>query len=520
MRVLGRVRISRSTEESTSVQRQRELIQNWAEANGHEIVAWAEDVDVSGSVSPFEAPALGPYLTDTGKEGWDILVAWKLDRLARSSITLHALFGWVEENDKQLVSISENLDMSNWIGRMVAGVIAGVAEGELETIRERVSAGMRALREAGRWQGGNPPLGYGVAKREGGGFELVKDPREQQILQEIYRLALENYTATDICKHLEKNGVPTTTVLRTGEGSGTWHSTVVLELLRNKVYLGWTVHDGQVLLDDNGDPVMRCEPSISIEDYNRIQELIDARSVARSRKAQTSPLLGVLVCWECGENMHLKRGEKETANAYYCKVHRYERRVVNAVQAEARLAELFREQIADLPVLIKMDHAAVSPAAELARYQATYKETLAFLPTAPDAATRQAIFEQLEKIGQKITDLEKRAEFGPGVDWVDTGETYGERWDKLDTQGRRRMLVAAGIKFRANQITRGTRWGPGIQESELILPEELKLVAHAREVNLAEAEAEDRRRWWKSLPEEDRAALLEAGIGTDLREEE
>lgn len=60
MRVLGRTRISRSTLESTSIERQREIITSWAETNDHEIVGWAEDVDVSGAVDPFEAPALAP----------------------------------------------------------------------------------------------------------------------------------------------------------------------------------------------------------------------------------------------------------------------------------------------------------------------------------------------------------------------------------------------------------------------------------------------------------------------------
>ncbi|WP_234809609.1 hypothetical protein [Mycolicibacterium tusciae] len=47
LRVLGRLRLSRSTEECTSITRQREIIQQWA-----------EDVDASGSVDRFESPEL------------------------------------------------------------------------------------------------------------------------------------------------------------------------------------------------------------------------------------------------------------------------------------------------------------------------------------------------------------------------------------------------------------------------------------------------------------------------------
>ena len=175
MRVLARTRISRATEESTSIERQRELIENWARDNDHEIVAWAEDIDVSGSISPFDAPELGPYLKEPMSEEWDILVAWKLDRLARNSINTHKLFAWIIEQDKTLVCISENIDLGTWVGRMVASVIAGVAEGELEAIRERTKAAKQKMRQQGRWFGGKPPYGYYPVKH-GGEWKLEKDP--------------------------------------------------------------------------------------------------------------------------------------------------------------------------------------------------------------------------------------------------------------------------------------------------------------------------------------------------------
>lgn len=137
-RVLGRLRISRATDESTSIERQREFITRWAEAHGHTVVGWAVDEDVSGSVDPFDTPALGPWLTDPSKaHEWDILAAWKLDRLGRNAIQLNKLFGWTLEHGKTLVSCSESMDLSTTTGRMLAAIIAGIAEGELEAIRER-----------------------------------------------------------------------------------------------------------------------------------------------------------------------------------------------------------------------------------------------------------------------------------------------------------------------------------------------------------------------------------------------
>jgi hypothetical protein len=123
-RVLGRVRLSRSTEESTTETRQREAVETWAVAHGHEVIGWAVDLDVSGSVSPFKAPELGSWLRPERMPEWDILAAYRLDRIARRVIPLNALFGLCLDNNKTVVSTSENIDLSNWVGRLVTNVIA------------------------------------------------------------------------------------------------------------------------------------------------------------------------------------------------------------------------------------------------------------------------------------------------------------------------------------------------------------------------------------------------------------
>jgi site-specific DNA recombinase len=103
LRVLGRLRLSRSTEESTSIERQREVIQQWADSGGHTVVGWAEDLDVSGAVDPFDTPALGEWLSRRAPD-WDVLCAWKLDRLGRDAIRLNKLFGWAIDHGKTVVS--------------------------------------------------------------------------------------------------------------------------------------------------------------------------------------------------------------------------------------------------------------------------------------------------------------------------------------------------------------------------------------------------------------------------------
>ncbi|MGI8306131.1 recombinase family protein [Saccharopolyspora hattusasensis] len=123
---------------------------SWAKANGHEVIDWAIDTDVSRSVDPFNAPELGPWFSKPEKvHAWDIVATWKLDRLATGSIYLNKVMSWCFENEKDLVSVTEDFDLSTWFGRMVANVIAGVAEGEVEAIMERTRDSQRALRRLG-----------------------------------------------------------------------------------------------------------------------------------------------------------------------------------------------------------------------------------------------------------------------------------------------------------------------------------------------------------------------------------
>ena len=508
-RVLGRIRLSRMTEESTSIDRQKAMISDWARNNGHEVVAWAEDVDVSGSISPFDAPALGKFLTEDGAREWDILATWKLDRLARNAININALFGWIQEHDKQLVCISDNIDLSNWVGRLVANVIAGVAEGELEAITERVTAGQKALRESGRYTGGFVPYGYIVAPRPDGGREIVKDPETQEVLQWIFKQALANRPISHIVADLNKAGGKWARHNHGPRKSQGWHHNTIATILRNKAYLGWTIYKGKPVLDENGEPVKRCEPSISIEDFNRIQELRDARGSRTKAPTVASPLIGVLKCWECGENMSIVRQKVETSSGYRCTRHP---RIIylNAKQVEETLEDVFLSLVGHLPILEKRVSTMRSSESELEQARATYKDIAGYLPSAPDEETRKMLFQQLDAVSRRIKDLEASITTEDGTEWVDTGVTYGERWNELDTDGRRELLTAAGFQFRARNIAPGTRWKPAIIESELLLPEQLQMLHPAKPVNAKDVLADEHREFMAGLSEEHRQQIEQA----------
>jgi site-specific DNA recombinase len=116
-------------------------------------------------------------------------------------------FGWVIDHDKTLVCVSENLDLSTWVGRMIANVIAGVAEGELESLRERTRGSQKKLRELGRWGGGIVFYGFKPAERgDTAGWVWEHDDHSSVVLLAIIDQVLDGKSTEQIAGELNHQG--------------------------------------------------------------------------------------------------------------------------------------------------------------------------------------------------------------------------------------------------------------------------------------------------------------------------
>src|SRR5258708_33953931 len=84
MRLLPVIRLSIETDETTSPERQLDKIQTYARLGDHDLVPITEadyDLNVSGSVSPFERPGVRPSLQDHRRGSGDGLCAAEVDPL-------------------------------------------------------------------------------------------------------------------------------------------------------------------------------------------------------------------------------------------------------------------------------------------------------------------------------------------------------------------------------------------------------------------------------------------------------
>lgn len=84
------------------------------------------------------------------------VIVFKLDRIARDMRAgIDLISDWCNQGVR-LISISEQIDMSGPVGRMIAAVLLGLAEIERNNIRERVKAGMAVAKAAGKCKGRKP----------------------------------------------------------------------------------------------------------------------------------------------------------------------------------------------------------------------------------------------------------------------------------------------------------------------------------------------------------------------------
>ena len=125
-------------------------LREYATARGFEIVSEYVDV-ISGSKD--SRPELARLMADAAKRRLDAVAVWKFDRFARSTRHLVTALEQFNALGVDFISLSESIDTSTPMGKMVFTVLSAVAELELSLIRERVVMGLERARAQGKQLG-------------------------------------------------------------------------------------------------------------------------------------------------------------------------------------------------------------------------------------------------------------------------------------------------------------------------------------------------------------------------------
>jgi DNA invertase Pin-like site-specific DNA recombinase len=132
-----------------------------------------EFIDEGESGAKESRPALKELMEHARKRKINAVLVWRFDRFARSTKHLLQALEEFRSLGIQFVSYQENIDTSSPLGTALFTIVAAISELERQLIRERVAAGIRNARAAGKRLG---------------------RPRREVDRDEILRLRAEGYS--------------------------------------------------------------------------------------------------------------------------------------------------------------------------------------------------------------------------------------------------------------------------------------------------------------------------------------
>lgn len=235
-----------------------------------------------------DRPALTRMLRDARHGRFDVLLVYRVDRLARSIRGLAQIIDELEKAGVIFRSATEPFDTGTPAGRMMVQMLGVFAEFERALIVERITAGLERKAARGGWCGGQRPFGY---NRPAGQDHLSRNPTEAPLVPVIFdQYANRKIGSSALAKWLNENGY------RTKNGR-LWSTGSVLTVLRNRAYLG------QIYYRGNWYPAPH-DPLIPQDLFEKAQKLLTERCEDRSQRRSNPTeylLSGRLRCGRCGQ---------------------------------------------------------------------------------------------------------------------------------------------------------------------------------------------------------------------------
>lgn len=190
-----------------------------------------EDPGYSGG--NMDRPGLKRLLADISSGRIDLVVVYKIDRLSRSLADFAKMVEIFDGNGVTFSSITQPINSSTSMGRLMLNVLLSFAQFERELTGERIRDKISASKRKGIWMGGPVPLGYRVENRA-----LIVDEGAAQTVQWIFETFRKTGSTTEIVTTLREKG----TLTRTGKP---FVKQAIYKILHNRAYLGQLHHKGE-----------------------------------------------------------------------------------------------------------------------------------------------------------------------------------------------------------------------------------------------------------------------------------
>ncbi|MBN1188608.1 MAG: recombinase family protein [Dehalococcoidales bacterium] len=282
-------------DDKTSLTEQERLCREYCQEKGYSLSATYQDI---GSGTTRKRPSFMQMLKEAKQDVFDVIIAWKTDRLARGIYPCSALMEAIEESDITIETVAEPFDRTTFEIRAVLGRI------EVENIVQRTTMGREAKMKAGHHHV-KPAYGYDYDLET---HQWVINKIEAQWVEQIFKWYIDGISPNRISQRLNAEGVQTKLDSRLG-----WAEKTVSDLVCQEYYAGRCLrnvgrHDKKQKSPDKWIhiPAPRI---ISDETWEAAQARRSQNKVRSPRNTKRTYITQhVLECEECGTRFHVASG--------------------------------------------------------------------------------------------------------------------------------------------------------------------------------------------------------------------
>ncbi|WP_160689943.1 recombinase family protein [Clostridium sp. C2-6-12] len=329
--IYTRVSTNEQSEEGYSLEEQERLLKKFCEDHDYTIFKVYSDRGISGK-SIDARPAMKEMLKEADEKKFDMVITWKINRIARNMLNLLQIVDLLEKNNISFKSYSENFETETPMGKFSLQMMGAVGELERGTIAQNVKMGMLARAREGRWNG-NILLGYNLKGKDGStnkkrkDTELVINEAEAEIVRTIFSMYSEGNGYKAIANKLNQFGYTT-------KRGNPFSVNAIKDILKNPVYIGKIRYN--VLQNwsekrrrhKNPKPLIVDgihEAIIDQELWDKVQKMMEDSKGKPSRIYDGEfPLTGILKCPVCYSGVVIMRSSKARKDGtrhrieYYC----------------------------------------------------------------------------------------------------------------------------------------------------------------------------------------------------------
>lgn len=264
-----------------------------------------------------DRPALRQLLADIEAGKVNCVVVYKVDRLSRSLMDFARMLEVFERNQVAFVSVTQQFNTTNSMGRLMLNVLLSFAQFERELISERTRDKIAAARRKGKWSGGMPLLGYDI---DGQGGKLRVNEVEANRVRAIYDLYLKRESIMATIAELDDRGWNNKswkTKNGTLRGGSPFTKATLFRLLTNVTYIGKLAYKDEI---NDGEH----EAIISNESWQKVQALLRRNGRTGGVDARNkfgAMLKGILRCACCDCSMtptHTTKNGSKRYRYYVC----------------------------------------------------------------------------------------------------------------------------------------------------------------------------------------------------------